>query len=220
MYLFLFALIPVAMIYYGFSIYSLEGSFNSLKNKLFVCIYGLVSAAVMCTVLGFFVFFPEYTGTNPALRALFRYLRYFFAPALLFVLYFFWSNDLISERKTSFLFFALPFYAVWLPFCVLFSLESPTFFTIFIEPSLVLLMLIVVSADLRRLFDSIGKKDKFIFGILIFVESLIPAAIYSLWYSGLFILIWAVPALLYAALCFLRSGLKASALNIAEKIRS
>lgn len=217
MYLYLFVLIPSVFVCYLISLSRTENGFRLLKNNILVALYSVVCVAALCTVLGFFLFFPDYNGTNFFIKILFHWIPYILLPALFYALFFIWSSDTLIERIESFIFFAMPFYSIWIVYNALSSVWSDSFFVLFIEPLLFLVMIFSVYAELNRIFkDSCSSSKKVLFTFLILIETVLPCAVYSLWYFNFNILIWLLASTVCVVFCLGRGEFKNSILSLLD----
>ncbi len=205
MYLFLFLLFPVVSFFYAFREYKNFG-FENLKKRFFVAVFGALCGTALCAIFEFVIFVPVFQRDKFAMFTLIRWIFSSLIPFLFFVLFLLWSKDEWQVRAGSFLYFALPFCCVYVPFYC-FTQEVCSAFVIFVLPVLVLFELFAVNREFSDFFCacSVKSPEMLLSAFLILLESLAPCVIYSLSYFNFFAGLWIVLSIAFVFLCMVRA---------------
>ena len=209
MYLFSFLLFPIVTFFKACSDYKRLG-FEYLKSRFLVVLFGALSGCALCAIFEFFIFVPEYQGTDPAFFFLLQWIFSFFIPALFFVFFILWSNDEWQVRIDGFLYFFLPFLCVYVPFWIFTKTAELSFFVLFVLPVMFLLAVFALETDVKVFYLNLkGRSAKFVLnGFLILAESVFASLVMTLYYFDFDWWIWISACAVFAVLCLFRFGFK------------
>ena len=182
MFLFSFLILPVFLAWYCFY----------KKNSKIVptILIGTVCAVLLCLFLALFTFSHRIIPYSYSKNLIHLLLTQTVLPLLLpYILFLIISKDDWKYKTESFLPFNLSFYAVYLPFIILTTSEGLySGFSLFIKPVLFLIMIMVCSFSLKKIYESIASKKiiRVIILIIFFVIAMIlPSVMEALYLVNL-----------------------------------
>src|SRR5574344_2063879 len=145
MYLFMFILFPTAFVYYLASKMMSDSGRSFCRRIVLVMFTGLLAGAVSAGFCAFFTFYRQFSGSSHIVYFLRSWFPLVFFPAVMFTLFVLWSKDSLDDRINAFFLFAGPFYTVWLPYDILRTTVSLSFYILFVNPVLYLCFACAVS---------------------------------------------------------------------------
>jgi F0F1-type ATP synthase membrane subunit c/vacuolar-type H+-ATPase subunit K len=200
MFLFLILVLPAALVYYL--------SKEDDRAEISVVLTGFLSSALFCTLKAFFGFMHRIPSAGFWLNFLYIVFSQTAVPAVVvFLLFVYLSKDTIEFRIGSYFPLLCSFYAVYLPYHIMAGSGSAySFFELFLKPLMYLAMLLASSICVRfifRAFSGIDAKKKTVWSLMFAASLLLPAAVETLWFTGLPVYIWLPSWIAYmvSALC-------------------
>ena len=205
MYIFSFLLFPLAFFYFAFREFKKYGS-SCLKEHFLTAVFGLLCGFLLCGVLEFCIFLPDYQGTGLEIFFALQWSFSFLLPFLFFIFYILWSKDSLNFRLKGFLYFFLPFMSLYQPFWLFVNEGRQSFFMLFVFPVLQLLLVFAVAGELEVFNRSIKRKTGALFSGVFFIllESLFPALSLTLSYFNFSVWLWILSAAVVFVLCCFR----------------
>ena len=168
---------------------------NAQKNysaKAFVpaILFGSIPAIILCIILEFF-YFSNFIWTENVFRSFLHiFILYSIIPFVCGqALFFIFSRDKLEYKLKAIFPLLSSFFAIYLPYQVLISEDSLSFFTLFFKPILLILFCLSLSFSLQWLRQSVKAKNtaQIIFSLILFFISLIfPSFVEILWYYQIF----------------------------------
>ena len=152
MLLFLLLLLPVAYIAYAFIIKD--------RSIILPAFAGLVTAAIICACRFFFSYEHRLVYSSFSENLIYFILKQSLLPLLIVsVVYALISRDTAEYKCRNFFSLLCPFFAVYLPYCVITSSEIYyQSYDIFLKPIIWLAMLVQISLSLLAVYNGIKNK--------------------------------------------------------------
>jgi hypothetical protein len=194
MYLFLIILFPAALAWYIIS--------TDDKAAVSVVLTGALSSVLFCALKAFFTFMYHLAST--AFLPDYAYILFgqILVPVIIvYLLFFFLSRDTVSFRIKSYFPLMCSFFSVYLPYHILAgSASSYSVFELFMKPIIYLMMLVMSALCIKFVYRSFTEKNKKMqiqWILLLLVSLLVPAAVETVWFTGLPVWLWLVLWLVY-----------------------
>ena len=189
MYLFLIILFPAALVWYLIS--------TDDKAAVPVVLTGALSSVLFCALKAFFSFMYHLSSAS----FLSGYVYILFGQTLIpvtvvYLLFFFLSRDTVLFRIKSYFPLTASFFAVYLPYHILAGGSSfYSVFELFMKPVLYLMMLVMSALCIQFVYRSFSAKSikmRILWILLLLASLLVPAAIETVWFSGLPVWLWLI----------------------------
>lgn len=189
MYLFLFILFPAAIAWYIIS--------TDDKAAVPVVLTGALTSVLFCALKAFFSFM--YHLSSASFLSEYAYVLFgqtLIPIAIVYLLFFFLSRDTVLFRIKSYFPLTASFFAVYLPYHILAGGASfYSVFELFMKPVLYLMMLITSALCIQFVYRSVTAKSikmRIQWILLLLASLLVPAAVETVWFSGLPVWLWLV----------------------------
>lgn len=196
----MFVIFPASFVYYiSVKFRTEEGRLFCRRNAL-VPIVSFFASCVAAGFCAFFTFYRAFSGSSFFACFFQSWVPLVFFPAVMYGLFLLWSTDGMQQKIDSFIFFACPFYSVWLPYDILRTSTAPSFYTLFAKPVLFFCMVTAASFEIRRLYKGIigrAKNDIVRSALILGAEILFPSLIESLWYYAVLYWLWVFLSFVY-----------------------
>ncbi len=194
MYLFLIFLFPVVLITY--LILNLE------KKQILVSFTSFIISVFYCLVVGLFGNFYRLVPVNFFQNFAFIFCCETLFPILILLLvFYFWSEDDFSYKIKCVFPLLVGFYAVYMPFMILFENSELNWFSLFVKPILFISMFIGLSSVVSLLYYSMKNKGNKLIIVLYFLLvvffMILPAVIETLWLDGFSIFMFCLMVCVY-----------------------
>ncbi|MCR4734975.1 MAG: hypothetical protein K5829_08235 [Treponema sp.] len=205
MLVFLFTVLPIALIFFLLS--------SKNRSNRFLVLLGIICAALLCIVKALFVFAHRIVPAAFGQNYLFYLMNEYFLPQfILYGLFFLISKDKLDFKLKSYFPLLTSFYALYMPYCIISATESEVYsgFSIFVKPMLYLAMLTQCGLSFYA-FTSEKKKSvlKIIISILLLIVYLfVPAIIETLYIMNMLPVLFIIISVIYIALPFVNILIK------------
>lgn len=203
--MFLFTLFPVALALCARRDCARCGGLSSFKEHLLTVVFGAACGAVLCTVLEFFVFIPDYHGDGFLVCAVLDWLAFLVIPALFFVLFLLWSRDPAERKAASFLYFMFSFCSVYVPYLCFSRDGRNSFFMIFVVPVLIVFTLMALNKEVGVLLSS-ARPARFILSVILaLAESAVVPVFLAAWHFDVLFVFYLLGSVAWILFCGFRA---------------
>ncbi|MBQ9630859.1 MAG: hypothetical protein IJR49_04665 [Treponema sp.] len=193
MYLFCILLLPCLLAFYLLH--------KEDKAHIVVALVGFFVGVLLCTIKAFFTSSYRVAHANFFHNYFYFLFFQFFLPiAILYILFFLFSNEGVYFKMDAYFPLLCAFYSVYLPYRILAGSEPKySLYELFLKPVLYASMCILSATCIKGILLGIVKKmpTTLLWTLLFFVSILIPALIESLYFVGFSSWIYLVPFLIY-----------------------
>lgn len=214
MYLFLFTVFPAVLALCAGRDYARCGGLSFLKKYLLAVVFGAVCGAVLCAVLEFFVFIPDYHGVSFFVCAVLDWLAFFVVPALFFTLFLLWSRDQAETKAASFLYFMFSFCSIYIPYLCFSGDGRNSFFMIFAVPVLIVFTLMALNREVVVLLSGASLVRVLLGIVLVLVESAVVPILLAAWHFDVFFALYLIGSAAWILFCGFRACFQKTSLAL------
>lgn len=196
MYIFCISLLPLLLTLYIISAKD--------KATLFVALVGAIQAVIFCTIKAYFTSSYRIASSSFLANFLHYYFFQIFLPiAIVYILFFIFSNEGIFFKIESYFPLVCAFFAIYMPYKILQgSVAKYSFYELFLKPTLYASLCAFSSVCIKYILLGIVNRtaDKIFWTLLFFLSLAVPALIETLWFLKSPFFIYFIPLVLYEAL--------------------
>lgn len=185
MFLFMFVLLPMALLYCCLR--------SSDKSVIGVALTGALSGVFVCGALALFTYLhriPQFSFIGNTLYVLLK--EYIIPVVLLYTVYFFATSDEKLFKIKSFMPLMLAFYSIYMPYRIIAGTDGAfSFYSLFVKPVCILAMIIYLAKMLFLFNEGLEQKNtknSILSVLFIILAFIIPACM-----EGLYSLAFIVP---------------------------
>ena len=202
MFLFMIVLLPVFAL-----LYCIRSKDAAVR---IVIIAGFLTGIVVTMIKAGFSFMHRIAPYSFFLNFSYLYLTQYILPAaLLFTAYFFIAKDKTDFKIKSFFPLCTAFYSVYMPYCIIASVHTFYFFSLFAKPVLLLSMLIICSdiiVYIRKEICAHSKAKAVLYSVMLAGAAVIPPSLETFWMLKFFTPAVYILSGLYALLALILFG--------------
>lgn len=199
--MFLFTVFPIALALCAHRDYARCGSLSFLKRHFLAVVFGVACGAVLCAVLEFFVFIPDYHGDSLFVCAVLDWLAFLVAPSLFFALFLLWSRDPAETKAASFFYLMFSFCSVYVPYLCFSGNGRNSFFMIFAVPVLIVFTLMALNREVGVLLSNASPARFVLSTIFALAESAVVPVLIAAWHFDVFFVFYLLGSAAWILFC-------------------